>query len=118
MKITAIRIRKLVSRERGYGHDAAEIEAAVEDGDNPEDVAATLHNMVDAQIRAGSREAHLRETMEQLYENIHGLERRRDIVNQELADQNAAIRKNDALIKLGKKHGIDVTEAENATMPF
>ena len=26
MKITAIRIRKLVSRATGYGHDAAEIE--------------------------------------------------------------------------------------------
>jgi hypothetical protein len=77
MKITAIRIRKLVSRPTGYGHDAAEIEAQVEEGENYEDVAARLHLLVEAEVRRGREIGSLAGTLDMLREDVVRLERTR-----------------------------------------
>jgi hypothetical protein len=75
MKITAVRIRVLRSRSTGYGHDAAEFEAQLEDGDDPIAVAADLRRMCETEVRQGAEISRNYDTLESLREQIIGYER-------------------------------------------
>lgn len=119
MKITAIRIRKLVSRATGYGHDAAEIEAAVEDGDDPAAVAEELHRLVDTQIRQGADADRLRYTLDDLRSEVVRLERQKSGLVRELADQREEICKHEALAEMAVKAGIKLGPVlDNLLRPF
>lgn len=111
MKITHIRIRKLVSRPVGYGHDAAEIEAALEEGDDPADVAARLHGQVEAEIRHGEERGRLFETLDELRDQVALAERRRDRLKGEIAEANAELEQIDGLCDLAKEHGIELPKS-------
>jgi hypothetical protein len=91
MRITAIRIRKLVSRATGYGHDAAEIEAALEDGDDPDTVATELRQRVDTEIRHSQERSLLDGILDELRYEVVRLERQRDGLHREIDDQRKII---------------------------
>ncbi len=54
MRITHIRLRALRSHEHGYGHDAAEIEAALDPGDDPDEVAQRVRQRMEDELRQGA----------------------------------------------------------------
>ena len=119
MKITAIRIRKLVSRATGYGHDAAEIEAAVEDGEDPAAVAEELHRLVDTQIRQGADADRLRYTLDDLRSEVVRLERQKLALAQDIGKQAEAISKHEVLAEMAAKAGIKLGPVlDNLVMPF
>lgn len=106
MKITAIRIRKLVSRNVGYGHDAAEIEARLDEDDNPDVVAAELHRRVDTEIRQGAERQRLGETVTELYETVARLEREKERMEKQIKANRAEIAKHKELVAIADRAGI------------
>lgn len=119
MKITAIRIRKLVSRPTGYGHDAAEIEAQVEDGDDVESVAASLHSHCEAEIRRGREFADLRRTLDDLRSDVMRLQRQRDGIEDDLKRIRDQIAEAQDFAEAAEKAGLKVPPAlARLTIPF
>ena len=74
MIITAVRYRKLITGP-GYSHQAVEAEAAVVDGDNPQDVLLELSAWVRSQI---SGEAPVLVDLKTLRNEVNSLYRQRD----------------------------------------
>lgn len=119
MKITAIRIRKLVSRSVGYGHDAAEIEAQIEEGDDPDAVAAELHRRVDAEIRQGAERNRLTVTMTELYDAVTDLERQKERLTKQVEANRKAIREHEGLLELANERGIKLDgDLADQLIPF
>ena len=75
MKITAVRIRVLRSHSTGYGHDAAEFEATLDEGDDAVSVAADLRRMCETEVRRAHEISRAYTTLESLREQIVGYER-------------------------------------------
>lgn len=78
MKITSIRIRKLVSTEQGFGHNAIEIEAAVEENDNYEHVVAAVQKKVEEQLARIMHKDSLSLAIHELQDEVHRLEREKN----------------------------------------
>ena len=75
MKVTHVRIRVLRSRSTGYGHDAAEIEAQLEDGDDVAQVAADLRIRCEAEVRQGAEKSRVLDKLTDHYETLQRLEK-------------------------------------------
>jgi hypothetical protein len=118
MNVTHIRIRKLVSRDTGYGHDAAEIEAQVEDGDDWEQVAIEVHRMVDSQIRQGKEAYGLRHCLDDLRTLVHNIERERDDLAKQISENRKIIQPYEKLEILARNHGIDTAGLNDDGIPF
>jgi hypothetical protein len=116
MKIKSIRIRELVSRPHSYGHDAAEIEAALEPGDDPAQVAADLRALVQAENRRGRECDTLRDTLDGLRDRV----RREELLLQRLQAQVVAaqeiIRSHARIQAMAEAAGIPWTDA-GETLP-
>lgn len=109
MKITNIRVRKLVSGP-GYNHHAAEVEARLEDGDEPNDVHEQLSGFVDAKIRNAAEIDTLRDLRDHLRSEVKDLEVARDRLKREVERNRAAIKSHEKIAELAEKAGLDVPE--------
>jgi hypothetical protein len=106
MKITAIRIRILRSRPTGYGHDAAEIEAQVEYGDDPLEVAAVLRRMCEAEVRRGEEASTLVDMVQSLRSEVARNENALEGLRVEAADARQAIREQQEFIRMASEKGV------------
>ena len=103
MRITAIRIRKLRSHQHGYGHDAAEIEAAVEDGDDPAVVAETLHAAVEAELYRANRKHDALRSLSELNGQIATSEHEKARLERICAELKADVARQRAIIAAHEK---------------
>jgi|ERR1700733_11297627 len=119
MKITAIRIRVLRSRSSGYGHDACEIEAQVEEGDDPGEVAADIRSRCEAEVRQSAEEHRLIQSVDGLRSEVVSLERKRDQLKAEVNAAHKAIGDCEDLVQHAQRHGLKLPVAVDAlALPF
>lgn len=118
MRVTAIRIRKLVSRPTGFGHDAAEIEAEVEPGDDPEKVAEALHEMVAGEIRRSTEANSLRVTLDQVRNDVVYYQGRRDGLKADVERYRTALRQYKEFVAKAQQAGIAPPESLQDDIPF
>ena len=119
MKITHVRIRALRSRPTGYGHDAAEFEAILEDGDDPAEVAAELRKRCEIEIRHGAEVSRLIDTIDSIRSEVRHAEQRRDGLKKESDELRAAIMSCSKLVDLADREGIEMpAELTNHVLPF
>ena len=119
MKITHIRIRVLRSRSTGYGHDAAEIEAQLEDGDDPDQVIADLRTRCETEVRQGAEVSRLMDTLDGMRGELRFAEDRRDALRKEERALRASIMASTKLINLAVKEGIELpADLSDAVIPF
>lgn len=117
MKITSVRVRKLVSTRHGYGHHAVELEAEVEPGELFETVAAKLSAEVDCQIRLAEKRSNLRASIDELMEEVSWYERQRDRLKAEVDGYRKAVQEHEKIAELAAKHGLDAEGLANP-LPF
>lgn len=119
MKITHIRIRILRSRSTGYGHDAAEIEAQLEPGDNPTEVAAALRKRCETEVRQGAEVSHLIDRLDDLRCEVVQAEHRRDELRKEAAALGKSITACTKLVNLAESVGIELPpDLSTHVIPF
>lgn len=119
MKITAVRIRVLRSRSAAYGHDAAEFEAQLEDGDDPVEVAAALRAMCETEVRQGAEQARVTDRIGDLYGELRGLEDQVAGGEKRVKGARETLRQFDAFIQAAKKAGVHVPQAlESSLIPL
>ena len=113
MKVTTIRLRKLVSTPHGYGHHAVELEAQVEPGETYDEAVEKLGHEVDVQIRQAGERDQLRQTLDQLRSDVKWHEDRLVAVKMDVATNRAIIKACDKLQDLAAKHGIPWNDKGN-----
>lgn len=118
MKVTAIRIRKLVSRPTGFGHDAAEIEAEVEPGEDPAEVAKRLHQMVDTEIRQGGEISTIYRTLDEVRNDATYWTARRDSMRAAVSGYRTALREYKDFVAKAQAAGIAPPESLQDDIPF
>jgi hypothetical protein len=111
MKITTVRYRRLQSHDRGYGHDAVEAEAQVDQGEDADAAFAALREWV--LYRLGTiREVdqHL-ETLDRLRNAVQSEKRYLDGLKADVKRGREIIEKHEKLADLAREHGIEVEAA-------
>jgi hypothetical protein len=111
MKITVIRYRRLQSHEFGYGHDAVEAEAQIDEGEDAESALGELKLWVNQRLD-GIREVdrHVR-TLQTLREQVVSHENERDQLAREIKANRKVIAEHENLAALARENGIDVEAA-------
>lgn len=117
MRITAVRVRKLVSGP-GYNHHAIEAEAAVGPDDDPGHVYEKLAGWVDGQLRGLQEIDDLSERRDSLRYEVKRLEDRRDALRKNIDHDNAIIARHDKLRELAAQHGLTGAEDIGDPIPF
>ena len=119
MRITHIRLRALRSHQHGYGHDAAEIEAALDPGDDPDDVAQRVRQRVEEELRQGAEGRRLVCTLDDLRSEVVRLENKRDDIERDLEGFDDMVRKCKAFLAAAKEKGLELPpELINVGLPF
>lgn len=118
MRVTAIRIRKLVSRPTGFGHDAAEIEAEVEPSEDAAEVAKRLHLMVDAEIRQGGEISTIHRTLDEMRNDATYWGARRDALKDDVERYRVALRQHKDFVAKAQEAGIAPPESLQDDIPF
>ena len=119
MRITHMRFRKLVSRAIGYGHDAAEIEVALDDGDDPAVVSAELHRLVDAEVRQGEEREKLVGTLDEYRKEVVWLECQLSGLSNSINARRATIKRHNKFIADAVKAGVEVpSDISEDEIPF
>ncbi len=118
MRITAIRYRRLQSHERGYGHDAVEAEAQIDEHEDAEAALDELKVWVLHRLD-GVREIdrHI-ETLQSLREQVVSHERERDRLGAEIKANRKIIAEHEDLAALARKEGIDAGNLIDDGIPF
>lgn len=106
MKITAIRYRRLKSQTVGYGHEAVEAEAQVEDGEAPDDALSALKAWVDRHVDAALRHEYNARRAEELANRVAGLESDRDRLRSEVERNREILRQHSKLADLARANGM------------
>jgi len=117
MKVTHVRIRKLVSHANRFGHEACELEAQVEDGEDWEVVAEALRQEVDAQLRHADERSRLIRTLDDLRAGVVNLEREAERIRASIAEGRNIIRQHDELAEIARERGLDA-DALRDPLPF
>ena len=119
MRITHIRLRMLRSHVSGYGHDAAEIEAALDPGDEPDEVAQWVRQRLEAELRHGAEGRRLNATLNDLIEAVARAEAKRDAIADSLDAFQSTLEKCKAFIAAAKEKGIEIpSELNDVLLPF
>lgn len=119
MKITHIRIRVLRSRPVGYGHDAAEIEAQLEDGDDPDLVTTELRKRCETEVRQSAEASRLIDTIDSIREEVVAAERSRNELRKEADELRASIMGCTKLLNLAEREGIELpSDLTTHVIPF
>ena len=120
MKITHVRIRVLRSRATGYGHDAAEIEAQIEDGDDVAEVAAELRRRCEAEVRQGADASRALDRITDLYEKLKRLEDQVAAKETQIKEARDLIGQFENFLTAAQKAGVHVPAplAQRFLIPF
>lgn len=118
MLITAVRIRRLVSSTRGYNHHAIEAEAAVLQGDDPNQIRDELTAWIDIGIRQQTEFDGLRGDLDKARAAVREVERRHDNLVAINRGLRASLDKFDEFLDAARKAGIPIPEALDDTLPF
>jgi predicted RNase H-like nuclease (RuvC/YqgF family) len=119
MRITHIRLRALRSHEHGYGHDAAEIEAALDPGDDPDEVAQRARQRMEDELRQGVEGKRLVCTLDDLRAEVRQLEDRRRALEDELETLKDIAEKCKAFLAAAKEKGLELPhELSSVGIPF
>ena len=119
MRITHIRLRALRSHEHGYGHDAAEIEAALDPGDDPDEVAQRVRQRMEDELRQGAEGKRLVCTLDDLRAEVVRLENKRDGIELDLGRFYDMVRKCKAFMAAAKEKGLELPhELSSVGIPF
>ncbi len=119
MRITHIRLRALRSHEHGYGHDAAEIEAALDPGDDPDEVAQRVRQRMEDELRQGAEGKRLVCTLDDLRSEVARLEDKRDGIERDLERFYDMVRKCKAFMAAAKEKGMELPhELSSVGIPF
>lgn len=107
MKITTIRYRRLESHKRGYGHDAVEAEAQLDEGEDAEAAMAELKVWVLHRLD-GIREIddHC-ETLNGIRNRLRDAEREQERLDREIKRKRELVSQFEKLGELAKERGID-----------
>lgn len=116
MKITAIRIRRLVSGP-GYNHHAVEAEAEVLDHQDPDLVHEALSSWIDRQLAIHRETDGLQERRDSLREEVHRLQQSTESQRSIIAENRCIIQSHEELSSLAQKHGIDPKGLDDG-LPF
>jgi septal ring factor EnvC (AmiA/AmiB activator) len=117
MKITSVRVHKLESGP-GFNNYAVAAEAAVEDGDDPEQVRKNLSMWVEMQIRHKVECAKLNDDLQWLREQCVSAERERDALQHQVDANRAIITSHEELCRLAKERGIQTGDLDDGELPF
>lgn len=118
MKITVVRFRRLQSHDRGYGHDAVEAEAQVEDGETPEEAIDTLKGWVAAQLSHLKKTSELTHSLTQLMTDVKYYEGSLARVQQQIEYNRKILREHDKLAELARANGLDFEADQLDGIPF
>jgi len=119
LKITHIRIRVLRSRPVGYGHDAAEIEAQLEEGDDPDEVTAELRRRCEAAVRQGAEQSRIMDKISDAYDQLRSLEEQVKRNETQVKQARDTLHQFDAFIQAAAKAGVHVPQPlTHGLIPF
>lgn len=105
MKIKVVRYRRLISHDRGYGHDAVEAEAQVDDGEEAEAAFDALKAWVHERLAKEEERSKLIYDLAQLRRDVEYAARDRDRLKRETEDFRKIARGNSDLHNLAIKAG-------------
>ena len=117
MKITAIRVRKLVSGP-GFNHHAIEAEAAVTDSETPDEAREALTAWIESGLRCEQEITDLRRHLDSLRHEVAQAERRVAGLREDIERGRAIIRQHTELGDLAAKQGIEYQGELGDPMPF
>lgn len=118
LKITAVRVRKLMSGP-GYNHHAVEAEARVDDGDDAAEVRERLTAWVDGELRGHREIEELSAHRDMLRSDVVRLEDQRDALRKDIAKGTKIIAEHDKLRGMAEAAGLgDVVRELGDPMPF
>jgi hypothetical protein len=118
MRITTIRYRRLQSHERGYGHDAVEAEAQIDEDEDAESALAELKVWVLERLDGIRKISEHCETLQRLQERVTSEERRLERLQNEVKLNRQIINQHAKLADLARTNGLD-TEADSLDqVPF
>jgi phosphosulfolactate phosphohydrolase-like enzyme len=116
MKITSVRWGALRSIEN-YNNVSAAIEAAVEDGEDPEAVLAEVKSRVNIALEDAAKAARLNRAIHLLMDDVVMYERKRDELRAEIDNNRKIIREHEDLCDLAREKGLD-THGLSDPLPF
>lgn len=107
MKITTIRYRRLQSHDRGYGHDAVEAEAQIDEGEDADAALDTLKAWVLHRLE-GVREVdrHI-DSLQRLQGDVKSAERRLAGLHDDIKQGREIIGQHEKLAEIAKREGLD-----------
>jgi len=119
MKITTVRYRRLKSHQHGYGHDAIEAEAQVDEGESAEDALSGLKIWVQERLADGEERDRAYRKLEDIRLDVERYTRDRDRLKGECEEIRKIARGSDDLYELAKKAGReDLAALFNDEIPF
>ena len=119
MRITHIRLRALRSHASGYGHDAAEIEFALDPGDDPDEVTQRIRQRIDDELRHGAEGRKLNATLDDLRADVTRLADARDAIEADLERFKETAEACNAFLAAAKEKGLELpAELRNVGLPF
>ena len=111
MKIKTVRYRRLQSHEHGYGHDAVEAEAAVEEGEDADAVMSDLREWVLRRLETVREIDHHIETLQRLRDRTSSEQRNLERLQAEVKRNRELLSNHAKLADLAREHGVEVEAA-------
>lgn len=118
MRITAIRYRRLQSHEFGYGHDAVEAEAQIDEGEDAETALDELKAWVQNKLNKSELTRKLSTDLNDLANEVRSLEATRDRLLGEIKANRKIIVEHESLAALAREKGIDAGNLIDDGIPF
>lgn len=108
MKITAMRVRALVSNPVGFGHHAIELEVQLEEEDNGrwQEIADSMEREIKGQIAKMQRRDRLQMDHGELTAAVAVLQDRKDRLEAEIAGYRKVELEFEKLGELARRHGL------------
>ena len=122
MKITTVRYRRLQSHDRGYGHDAVEAEAQVEEHETADEAMGALQAWVGRCLGMTRQADDLAGRVVDLAREIRDKQHQRDLLAAEIKAANEVVEQYGRLGELAHEHKLAIPTSELAllgdTIPF
>ncbi|WP_380873644.1 hypothetical protein ACFB49_42890 [Sphingomonas sp. DBB INV C78] len=112
MKITTVRFRRLESHKHGYGHDAIEAEASVEDGETADEALSALQAWVLARLKQEAEISNHIWSLERLQDNVSSYERTLAGLKKDVERGRKVISDHEKLADLAREHGLDAQASQ------
>lgn len=118
MKVTHIRLRRLVSHENRHGHDAVEIEAQVDDDEPFEFAMESLRGLVDGELAYRAQVTEMNRDLSALMVQVRSKERQLETLQRDIERNRGIVQQHDKLIELARANGLQEAVADLDEIPF